>query len=218
MQRGPGADSSVLNGCEHGLHVVCPSGIGALLESQVDVGSGRHTARLSCCRFKPATSATTRTIPVTLTFGEVPLLLHNDQVLAQSNAILHYLAVHTGRWGGETPERLANALQWLFWEANRLGLSLPNVRFANKFDATGYPQGALTWLQERLQLDIQRLADEFKDGRMFILDDEPTIADFSFCDYLYWSDQAHLRVPTEVSTWLERNSGLPGWKEPYGLM
>lgn len=151
-------------------------------------------------------------------FGEVPLLLHKEQVLAQSNAILHYLAVHTGRWGGETPERLAKSLQWLFWEANRLGLSLPNVRFANKFDATGYPEGALTWLQERLQLDIQRLADEFKDGRMFILDDEPTIADFSLCAYLYWADQAHLRVPTEVTAWLERMSGLPGWQEPYALM
>jgi glutathione S-transferase len=151
-------------------------------------------------------------------FGEVPLLLYQDQVLAQSNAILHYLAVHTGRWGGETPERLAKALQWLFWESNRLGLSLPNVRFAEKFDTTGYPEGALTWLQERLQLDVQRLADEFKDGRLFILDDEPTIADFSLCAYLYWADQAHLRVPSEIAAWLERISGLPGWQEPYALM
>ena len=151
-------------------------------------------------------------------FGEVPLLLHKDQVLAQSNAILNYLAVKTGRWGGETPERLAKALQWMFWEANRLGLSLPNVRFANKFDATGYPQGALSWLQERLRLDLQRLADEFKDGRLFILDDEPTIADFSLCAYLFWADQAHAQVPAQVVAWLERISALPGWQEPYALM
>jgi glutathione S-transferase len=151
-------------------------------------------------------------------FGEVPLLLHKDQVLAQSNAILHYLALHTGRGGAETPKRLSQALQWLFWEANRLGLSLPNLRFAMKFDAAAYPEGVLAWLKARFALDIQRLADEFKDGRRFVLDDEPSIADFSLCAYLFWADQAQVTLPTEVAAWLERIRLLPGWQAPYALM
>jgi glutathione S-transferase len=151
-------------------------------------------------------------------FGEVPLLLHKGQVLAQSNAILHYLALHTGRWGAETPARLNKALQWLFWEANRLGLSLPNVRFANKFGAQSYPQGSLSWLEARLDLDIQRLADEFKDGRRFILDDTPSVADFSLCTYLFWADQAGLTLPAALADWLERIRQLPGWQAPYPMM
>jgi glutathione S-transferase len=151
-------------------------------------------------------------------FGEVPLLLHKGEALAQSNAILHYLAVHTGRWGGETPQRLNKALQWLFWEANRLGLSLPNVRFANRFAPTAYPPGTLDWLRARLELDIQRLAREFDDGRKFILDNVPSIADFSLCAYLFWADQAQLTVPEEVAAWLERIRQLPGWQAPYPMM
>jgi glutathione S-transferase len=136
----------------------------------------------------------------------------------QSNAILHYLAAFTGRWGGETPARLSQALQWLFWESNRLGLSLPNVRFAIRFDAAAYPPGALTWLNERFTHDITRLAEVFKDGRLFILDDQPSIADISLCSYLFWADQAQVEVPIDVVGWLERIRQLPGWQAPYPLM
>jgi glutathione S-transferase len=151
-------------------------------------------------------------------FGEVPLLLHKGQALAQSNAILHYLAVHTGRWGAETPMRLNRALQWQFWESNRLGMSLPNLRFAQKFGASAYPEGSLVWLRQRFDLDIARLAQEFRDGRAFILDDQPSIADFSLCGYLFWADEAQVTVPPAVLAWLARIRHLPGWQAPYQLM
>jgi glutathione S-transferase len=151
-------------------------------------------------------------------FGEVPLLLHQGQAYVQSNAILLFLAEQTGRFGGESAGRMARAREWLFWEANRLGLSLPHLRFARRFDAQAYPEGSLTWFEHRYQADIERLAQELDDGRHFVLDDEPSIVDFSLCGYLYWAEQAKVTVPSTVAAWLERISQLPGWAEPYILL
>lgn len=151
-------------------------------------------------------------------FGEVPLLLHQGQAYVQSNAILLFLAEQTGRFGGESAGRLARAREWLFWEANRLGMSLPHLRFARRFNAQAYPEGSLTWFEQRYTADIERLAQEFSDGRHFVLDDEPSIADFSLCGYLYWADQAKVTVPPTVVAWLARVSQLPGWAEPYTLL
>lgn len=151
-------------------------------------------------------------------FGEVPLLLHQGQAYVQSNAILLFLAEQTGRFGGESSARLARAREWLFWEANRLGLSLPHLRFARRFDALAYPAGSLVWFERRYDADIERLAYELRDGRRFVLDDEPSIADFSLCGYLYWADQAQVAVPPTVAAWLANISQLPGWATPYTLL
>lgn len=151
-------------------------------------------------------------------YGEVPLLLHKGEALVQSDAILHFLASYTGRWGGESEQRLRRTLQWLFWEANRLGLSLPHLRYAKRFAPEEYPADSLTWLRARFDTDIARLAQELKDGRQFILDDEPTVADFSLCGYLFWSEQADVLLPEEVTAWLGRISKLPGWQAPYAMM
>jgi glutathione S-transferase len=92
------------------------------------------------------------------------------------------------------------------------------VRFATRFAPADYPTGTLDWLKARLALDIRRLAQELQDGRKFILDDAPSIADFSLCAYLFWADQAQLAVPAEVAAWLERIRQLPGWQAPYPMM
>lgn len=151
-------------------------------------------------------------------FGEVPLLLHRGQTYVQSNAILLLLAEQTGRFGGESSDRLTRAREWLFWEANRLGLSLPHLRFARCFEPQAYPQGSLVWFERRYDADIERLEQELRDGRHFILDDQPSAADFSLCAYLFWADQAQVAVPGTVAAWLTRIRQLPGWAEPYTLL
>ncbi|MEJ8849082.1 glutathione S-transferase family protein [Variovorax rhizosphaerae] len=151
-------------------------------------------------------------------YGEVPVLVYRQQAYVQSNAILLLLAAQTHRFGGEDTVRLARAQEWLFWEANRLGLSLAHLRFARRFDALSYPEGSLVWFERRYEHDIRRLEQEFSDGRRFILDDAPSIADFSLCGYLYWADQAQVEVPPGVAAWLERISQLPGWGPPDTLL
>lgn len=151
-------------------------------------------------------------------YGEVPLFLCHGRTYAQSNAILLKLAEETGRFGGESPERLARAREWLFWESNRLGFSLPHLRYARHIDPTGYPEGTLDWLTGRYMADITRVETELKDGRAFVLDDTPSVADFSLCGYLFWADQAQVHVPSSVLRWLDRIRQLPGWAAPEMLL
>ncbi len=151
-------------------------------------------------------------------FGEVPALVHNDISYVQSNAILHHLAEHTQRFGGESAARLDRCREWLFWESNRLAMSLPHIRFARKFAPEQYTEGALAWLFKRYESDIARLENELSDGRQFMLDDAPTIADFSLCGYLFWADQAQIILPSQVQNWLERIAAIPRYSPPYTLL
>ncbi len=61
-------------------------------------------------------------------FGEVPVFVDGNMALAQSNAILLYIAERSGKLGGELPHE--QLTEWLFWEANRIGFSIPNLRAA----------------------------------------------------------------------------------------
>jgi glutathione S-transferase len=148
-------------------------------------------------------------------YGEVPLLLHNGRPYVQSNAILQHLAEHTGRFGGESPQRMERVREWLFWEANRIGFSLPNLRYGQKYLQQGANSDVQLMLRDRFNADIARLDDELADGRAFMLDETPSIADISLCGYMYWPEQAMVRMPPQVQGWLDRISALPGWRHPY---
>jgi len=87
-------------------------------------------------------------------FGEVPVLVAGARTIVQSNAILLFLArEHRALGWDRDPDRLT---EWLFWEANRIGLSLPNCRFHTRFAASLAPD-AMAWLRLRLVADIDAL-------------------------------------------------------------
>lgn len=151
-------------------------------------------------------------------FGEVPLLVSDGRALAQSNAILIYLARKYRIFGGDDPGRLERAQEWLFWEANKIGLSLPQLRLARNYFPTDYPRGSIKWLQGRYDADSGRLEQELADGRRFILGDSLTIADISLCAYMFWVNQAHVRPLPKTCAWLGRIAAMPGWRSPYQLL
>lgn len=148
-------------------------------------------------------------------YGEVPVLVHNGRSYAQSNAILLHLAAHTGVLEGETADNHASVRQWLFWEANRIGFSLPNLRYA--LLVGGEDPAVVAMLRARYDNDIARMDRELADGRDFLLGDGPTIADLSMSAYLFWAEQAQVEVPLHVAGWLQRISTLPGWRHPYSF-
>jgi glutathione S-transferase len=150
-------------------------------------------------------------------FGEAPLLVHDGRPYVQSNAILLHLADVTGAFGADSPERMAQSREWLFWEANRIGLSLPNLRFGLKFTPGGLPAAVEALWRSRLAADLARMDAVFGDGRDFILGDSPSVGDFALCGYLFWPEQAGIEVPAHVQGWLGRIAALPGWRHPYDL-
>jgi len=151
-------------------------------------------------------------------YCEVPLLVHDGKPYVQSNAILLHMAEHLGAWGGESKERLERCREWLFWEANRIGFSMAHLRYGQKFDDAGaYAGTVLPWFRRRFDDDMVRLDEELTDGRQFLLDDQPSIADLSLCGYLFWPEQANVSYPPRVAAWLDRIRALPGWRHPYQM-
>ena len=150
--------------------------------------------------------------------GEVPCLVIDGQAVIQSNVILHKLASIYQMFGGESVDRLIRSLDWQFWEANRLGMCLPQLRYARRFAPDEFSQDSLEFLKSRFNQDIELLSNHFSDGRQFILDDQVSIADFSICGYLYWADEAGIKLPQQVNGWLERLSKIDGWQPPYEMM
>jgi len=151
-------------------------------------------------------------------YGEVPVLVDRGQPYVQSNAILLHLAQRTSKFYGRDAVDHDQAREWLFWEANRIGISVPNLRFAIRWVPATKPE-VLDWLRARALADLDRMNSEFAE-RKFLLGDIPTVADIACCGYLYWPDQAGIDLAPwrHVQRWLSDISALPGWKHPYDLM
>jgi glutathione S-transferase len=151
-------------------------------------------------------------------FGEVPVLVDEGAPLVQSNAILLHLAQQHRRLGGETEARHALAREWLFWEANRIGFSLANLRHLVYFNG-GAAGPVLDWLRGRLAEDLRRLDAELA-GARFLLGDAISVADVSCCAYLTFAQQAQVDLAPwpAITRWLARIGEQPGWQPPDQLM
>lgn len=151
-------------------------------------------------------------------FGEVPLLVDDGVGYTQSNAILIHLAKRQGAWGAENPRSLQQCCEWLFWEANKIGMCLPQLRADRRFRDSRLEDGTRRWLLARYEHDVGILDDHLSETGAFMLGDEVSIADFSICGYLSYADEAQVLVPDHVAAWLTRISKLPGWQAPYDLL
>jgi glutathione S-transferase len=150
-------------------------------------------------------------------FGEVPALAIDGIVIVQSNAILDYLARRYSRLdGGDLPAQ-THVREWLSWEANRLAMSFPHLRFSRRFTPADPVLEA--WWTARMHADFDRLDLELQ-GRDFLMGERPTIADVSCCGYLFWTDQAGVDMLPwpAIRSWLDRIRSLPGWQAPYDLL
>jgi glutathione S-transferase len=149
--------------------------------------------------------------------GEVPLLVADGRVIAQSNAILLDLARQLRRYGGRDEAEWTAITAWLFWEANRIGRSYPNLRWYRRFDTSGDP-GLVRWFHETAEADLDRLERALA-HQPFLLG-ELTIADISCAGYLLYGDDVGLAMERwpHVLAWLERLRALPGFQPPLTAM
>jgi glutathione S-transferase len=151
-------------------------------------------------------------------FGEVPALIDEDGVaVCQSNAILDHVARRYRKLDGETPRAQTRVREWLSWEANRIAMSLPHLRFSRHFTPAG--EALEAYWTGRMHADLDRLDRALRESA-FLVGAAPTIADVSCCGYLYWADQAALDLAPwpAVGAWLERIRSQPQWQAPYDLL
>ena len=149
-------------------------------------------------------------------FGEVPVLVCEGTNYCQSNAILAFLAQRFRRYQGR-PDEWHLVLEWLSWETNRIGFSVPNLRHARRWEPQ--PREVLGFLEQRAAFDLSTL-DKLLSQSEFLLPSGMSIADLSCAAYLYWIDQAGLSLDgfPHVNRWLKSISAADGWEHPTSAM
>jgi glutathione S-transferase len=150
--------------------------------------------------------------------GEIPVRVDERVACAQSNAILLHPAGKCRRPGGATPVRRAQVRERLFREANRVGISLPNLRHHLRFAPGTAPAGVLDWLRARLHADLASL-DRDVVSRRFLLGDEASVADLACVAYLLYENVGlDLAQWPDMCGWMQRLRALPGWKDAATLL
>lgn len=149
-------------------------------------------------------------------FCEVPTLIDGENNLCQSNAMLLYLADKFDHF--TSAEQRQQNLEWLLWEANKIGMCLPQLRADKLFADSKLSDGAREWLMARYEHDVNIIDAELSDGRKFLLGDTPNIADFSLSGYLLHAADAQVVVPQHVNDWLDRLRGLNAWEKPQQML
>lgn len=149
-------------------------------------------------------------------WDEVPALVVDGVAMVQSNAILQWLAESQGVLAGQPGERQA-LREWLSWESNRIGLSLPNLRYARRFEPQ--PAAVEAWLEQRCRADLDVLDAQLA-TQDYLLAGGLSLADLSASAYLWWAADAgiDLQAWPQVGAWLARIAAQPGWQHPDTLM
>lgn len=146
-------------------------------------------------------------------FAEVPLLMIDGEPYVQSGAILLELASRYRCLGGETLAGLRRGRELLMWEANRIGMCLPQLEDARRIQGHGFPPGAVEWLRTRYAVDRERF-DALLGRASFFHGDNPGIGDCAIWGYTQWLSEAGVEPSPVMEAWLDRMQGLAAMKPP----
>ncbi|WP_426231648.1 glutathione S-transferase family protein [Pararhizobium sp. DWP3-4] len=143
-------------------------------------------------------------------FGQVPVLDDDGVIVADSNAILVYLAKKTGAedWLPEDPKGAAAVQRWLSVAAGEIAYGPCAARlvtvFGARFDANEVIARAHTILG-RIEAELA--------GRQWIAADRPTIADVALYSYIARAPEGNVdrAAYSNVNAWLKRMEALPGF-------
>ncbi len=153
-------------------------------------------------------------------FGQVPVLADGDTVVADSNAILVYLARKLNRtdWLPQTPAGEAAVQRWLSVAAGELAYGPAAARLITVFGAARNAEEVIGRAHATLKVVDQELA-----GREFIVGAHPSIADVALYSYIARAPEGNVDLSgyPNVNDWLRRIEALPGFvefrKTPVGL-
>jgi glutathione S-transferase len=153
-------------------------------------------------------------------FGQVPVLVDGDVRIADSNAILVYVARKFGKtdWLPQTPAHEAAVQRWLSVAAGEIAFGPAAARLITVFGAK-YNAEELIARAHR----ILKLIDEELAGREYIAQAHPTIADVALYSYIARAPEGNVDLSfyPNVNAWLRRIEALPGFvefaKTPVGL-
>jgi glutathione S-transferase len=143
-------------------------------------------------------------------FGQVPVLDDDGTIVADSNAILVYLAKRFGRtdWLPEDPRGAAGVQRWLSVAAGELAYGPAAARLVTVFGAAFDPQEVIA----RAHTLLRRLEAHLS-GRDWLVGTQPTIADVALYSYLARAPEGNVDLSAYpgVRAFLRRIEALPGF-------
>lgn len=154
-------------------------------------------------------------------FGQVPVLVDGETVIADSNAILVYAAKKFGRtdWLPETPAEAAAVQRWLSVAAGQIAFGPAAARLITVFGA-GFDADEVIGRAHA----VLAVIDAELEGRDWIASVSlPSIADIALYSYIARAPEGNVDLSgyPEVKAWLSRIEALPGFvpfqQTPVGL-
>ncbi len=142
--------------------------------------------------------------------GQVPAIDDQGVVLADSNAILVYLAhkYGEGRWLPTDPVGAAHVQRWLSIAAGPIAFGPARARLITVFGAAYNAEEVIAYAHTWLKMIDQELA-----GATFLVGDEPTIADVAAYSYIAHAPEGNVSLDAypSIRAWLARVEALPGF-------
>jgi len=143
-------------------------------------------------------------------FGQVPVLDDQGVVLADSNAILVYLAQKygNGRWLPTDPVGAAKVQRWLSVAAGPIAFGPARARLITVFGAPYSAEEVIARSHDLLKVIDQELANS-----KYLVGNEPTIADVAAYSYIAHAPEGNVSLAdyANVRAWLTRIEALPGF-------
>ena len=143
-------------------------------------------------------------------FGQVPAIDDDGVVLADSNAILVYLANKYGKglWLPTDPVGQARVQRWLSAAAGQLHAGPATARLAVVFGADVDTVTAINRSHTLLNLVEQQLT-----ASRFLAGEQPTIVDIAFYTYVAHAPEGNVSLADypQVRAWLASIEALPGF-------
>lgn len=141
-------------------------------------------------------------------FGQVPAIDDNGTILADSNAILVYLANRygDGQWLPSDPVGQARVQRWLSAAAGQLHAGPASARLAVVFGADVDTVTAISRSHALLALVEQQLSQS-----RFLAGEQPSIADIAFYTYVAHAPEGNVSLADypQVRAWLASIEALP---------
>lgn len=143
-------------------------------------------------------------------FGQVPVIEDDGFVLADSNAILVYLARKYGaeHWLPSEPAEAARIQRWLSVAAGPLASGPATARLITVFGASHDPETVIARSHALLEILESELARS-----TYLVGDEITVADVALYTYVAHAPEGNVSLGCypRIRAWLERIEKQPGF-------
>jgi glutathione S-transferase len=150
-------------------------------------------------------------------FGQVPVLVDGDTILADAQAILVYLARKYGgeQWLSVDAVALSQVVRWLSTTAGEIRQGPESARLYHLFKATSIN---IDRANQKAEFILKQLNQHLSD-RQWLEFERPTIADIAVFPYVALAPDGKISLEPypHILTWIERIKKLPGFVGMAGI-